>query len=187
MSAVKSNFLKRFLIGVLLIATIGSSIFVYNNYLAKKEGIYTYNASKDREFILKIFKENWDWLVSQYSYDFSPEYTFDNLASDRKPENKGNLIVKVYYSDSKRAGFVAYYEKPFYEGFVLFLAVDKNFRSRGFARKLLQHAIDDLKSRGSTVIRLITRVDNKPARKVYEGMGFKQIWTDGEFIRYEKN
>lgn len=186
MTKTKSNFFKRLIIFTVIALGIGASIFIYQNYFAKKDGIYAYSAESDRDFILKVFRENWDWLVSRYSHDFSAEYTFDNLASDKKASSIGNLIVKVYYENSQPAGFVAYHLKPFYEGFVLFLAVDKDFRSRGYARKLLQYAIDDLKKRGSTFIRLITRVDNKAARKVYEGMGFKQIWTDGEFVRYEK-
>lgn len=184
MTILRSNFVKKLVVFILLLGGIASTLWLYNSYVAKREGIYTYRPELDRGFILKVFKENWYWLVN--SYDYSPEHTFDNLASDREPANKGNLKVKVYYSSSEPAGFVAYYQKPFYEGFVLFLAVDKKFRSRGFARKLLQYAIDDLKNRGSIVIRLITRVDNKAARKVYEGMGFQSIGTDGEFITYEK-
>lgn len=184
MTRSKINLLKKFLLFFFIIFAIGSSAYIFKIYFEKKEGIYTYVPEKDRDFILKVFKENWDWLVNSTNY--SPEYTFDNLASDLQPSSKGNLIVKVYYENSQPAGFVAYHKNPFYEGFVLFLAVDKCFRSRGYARKLLQYAIDDLKKQGSAFVRLVTRVDNQSARKVYEGMGFKPIWTNGKLIKFEK-
>jgi len=110
----------------------------------------------------------------------------DNRASSKRPECKNNLTIKVDYENGEPAGFVAYYPKAFYEGFVLFVAVDQNFRSRGIAKNLLGYAINDLKSKGSTIIRLQTRLINKPARKVYSGMGFEETWNDGEFIGYEK-
>lgn len=183
--------LKKFLLIAslgLLCAAIGTGLWLYNTYSINKKyhNIYTYDADIDKPFILQLFKDNWYWLVSEHSLDFSPEYMLDNKASSKKPQHKGNLTIKTYRKDNKPLGFVAYYTKELLEGFILFVAVDEKERGHGYARELLQYAIDDLARRGCITISLITRTVNERGRKLYEGMGFKQIWTDGAFIKYQK-
>lgn len=146
-------------------------------------GIYPYDAAHDKAAIVRIFKDNWSWLIT--SQDYSIDYMLDTKSSNKEPQNFGNLTLKVYRENDKTAGFLAYHKKKFYEGFILFVAVDEKYRGKGYAHKLVQEAVKSLKADGCTVIELFTRVLNKPARKVYEGEGFKEIWTDGTFIRYQ--
>lgn len=181
LNKAKFNFKKIILI-FSCIAALGTGIYLYNN--RNSDVIQDYNPQKDRQFILDIFKDNWYWLVA--STDFSAEHMLDYRASSKQPQNIGNLTIKTYYHDKQPTGFVAYYTKALYEGWILFLAVDTKYRSQGYARKMLQYAIDDLIKRGSTIIRLITRTNNERGKKLYTGMGFKQVWTDGEFIKFEK-
>jgi ribosomal protein S18 acetylase RimI-like enzyme len=81
---------------------------------------------------------------------------------------------------------VAYYLKSFYEGTILFLDVNKEFRRQHYAEKLLNYAISDLFDRGVSRVRLITRPTNTSARALYERNGFKQYDTDDTFVHYEK-
>lgn len=150
-----------------------------------KEGIYDYKASYDREAVLHIFKNNMQWLVA--SHDYSVEYMLDTHSSSKELKHKGNLTLKVYrLADNKTVGFLAYHKKNFYEGKVLFVAVDEQFRGKGYARALLSYALDSLKKQGCTVVSLVTRVANERGRKLYTGMSFIQSWTDGYFIGYKK-
>ena len=148
--------------------------------------INQYNPAVDRAFIIDIFKNNWYWLVSEYSTDFSPEYMLDTRSSSRNAREQGNLTIKVYHRWGKPVGFVVYYIKELYQGCILFLAVDEKERSRGYARKLMCYALQDLKKRGCIKARLVTRVNNIRGQKVYTGLGFKEIERFNGFITYEK-
>lgn len=166
-------------IGFIFLAWLSKDLFLSKN-------IRDYNPKDDREFILKLFKNNWYWLVSEYSTDFSAQYMLDNKSSSKESKNTGNLTIKMYYEDSKPVGFIAYYMKELFVGYILFIAIDEQSRGKGSARKLLEYAINDLKNRQALSIQLVTRVSNLRGQKLYTGMGFKQIWTDGEFVRFEK-
>lgn len=179
----RTSWIKYIVIGALLVAG-GVAGWYYKTHVA--EGIYSYEPSIDRAFILDLFKKDWYWLISDYSPDYSPEYMLDNRASSNEPKYIGNLSIKTYRKEGRPIGFIAYYMKELFEGYILFLAVSKEFRGQGHARKLFSYAVDDLKKRGATVIRLITRTDNVRGRKLYTGMGFNQIWTDGAYVKYEK-
>jgi ribosomal-protein-alanine N-acetyltransferase len=151
--------------------------------------IYPYNAQTDRSFVLDLFKNNWYWLVSEYSPDFSAEYMLDNKASSKKLEDKGNLFLYIYRNPHPQ-GFLAYYIKNILfkkVGFVLFLVVDQQQRQRGIGSCLLQFALEDLKKRGCSHAQLITRVSNHAAQKTYLKHGFYIIWHDAEFVRFQKD
>ncbi len=170
------------LIGIVSVAIASVGLWFWAN---KSDGIYDYNKAKDREFILELFKVDKQWLLS--TPDYSPEHMLETKSSSKAPANLGNLTIKTYRHCGKPVGFIAYYKKKSYEGFVLFLAVDRAERGKGYARKLMEYALNDLKKRNCTIVTLITRVTNLPAQRVYKGMGFEQIWSDDEYIRFKKN
>ncbi len=150
------------------------------------EGIYDYTASTDKTWILDQFKKHWYWLISDYSPDYDPSYMLDEHAPSKEERYKGSLIIKTYRIQCKTVGFIAYYPMELYEGRILFLEVDENYRRKGIARKLLSYAIDDLKKRGYPVVRLMTRADNAGAVKLYKSYGFKETWNDGAYVKFEK-
>lgn len=147
--------------------------------------IYSFDEDRDTPFILDIFKNDWHWLVSEYSTDFSPEYMLHYHASSKAPEHVGNLIIKVLYIGNDFVGFTAYHKEKFYQCKVLFLAVRSEFRSKGYGKLLLKHAIDDLCSQGCTKIWLVTRTTNYPAMKVYRDSGFVETSRDNGFVYFE--
>ncbi len=180
---------RRLLLVALLIlgSGIGATIWYaryHTQVAAAPLTIMDFDTERDKSFILDIFKNDWYWLVSEHSTDFSPEYMLQNRASSKAPEHVGNLTIKVGYVDQEPVGFVAYYKKSFYDGFILFLALRSQFRSKGYAYQLLQHAINDLKSRFVTKIRLVTRTVNAPAIKLYTGIGFRETDRDDEGFVY---
>lgn len=174
---------KRFIITTGIVATLLAAIGLGFYFTRNSDGIYDYKADRDKAAVVDIFNRNWSWLIT--SPDYSIDYMLDTKSSSKDPQNLGNLTLKVYREGGKTAGFLAYHKKKFYEGFILFVAVDEKYRGKGYAHKMVQEAVKNLKAMGCTVIELFTRVLNKPARKVYEGEGFKEFWTDGTFIRYQ--
>lgn len=189
-NGIKTNRHVRYLISFsLLLLGIFSSIYVYRSYVSytsySSGSIYNYDPKIDREFILQLFKDNWHWLVSEYSTDFDPKYMLDYKASSKKPSDLGDLTIKTYRVAGKPVAFTAYYLKPFLEGFILFLAVEEKARKHGYARKLLEYDIKELKKEKCSVIRLVTRLTNTPARTLYESCGFKEYGTVRGFIKYQ--
>ena len=168
-------------LSALLLSTFAAGIWWYSH----ADGIYPYCSDRDRETVISLFDKNWYWLVSEGSISFSPEYMLDNRASSRSPEHVGNLNLFVYRAENNTAGFLAYYRKSALRGFILFLVVDDAYRGRGYARQLLEYALNDLKNQGVAQIELVTRLSNEKARGLYLGAGFHEIWRDEGYVRYE--
>lgn len=57
-------------------------------------------------------------------------------------------------------------------GYIGMLAVQKEFRGQGIAKKLVEKAIDTMVENGCDEIMLETEVENLAALNLYEGMGF---------------
>jgi ribosomal protein S18 acetylase RimI-like enzyme len=180
----RAHSIKRLVLVVVSLITLGVGAWFYQTHYG--QGIYAYDPGKDREFILQLFKDNYYWLVAENCYDFSAPYILDNRASSKKPQDKGNLIIRTYRKYNKPIGFIAYYLKDAFAGHILFLAIEEKERSHGYGRKLLDYAIKDLAHRGCIVINMDTRANNKPGIKLYESMGFKQVRNDGSFILFVK-
>lgn len=67
------------------------------------------------------------------------------------------------------------------EAEVFRLAVASGYRRHGVARKLLAHAVCLLHERRVSRCFLELRSSNEPARKLYEGAGFKQTGCRGKY------
>jgi len=145
--------------------------------------ILEYEPARDRQDIINLMKKNWYWLIS--SPDYSAEYMLDNqIPSHREPRYKGALRIKVLRDDKNLLGFTAYYKLNFYEGRVLFLAVDETQRGKGYGEKLMRHALSELKKLGSYKICLDTRVDNLKAQSLYKRIGFIEESRDDAFVHF---
>ncbi len=181
----RSGFITKTVAGIILALGAGSGGLYY--YTRLSEGVYEYECPNDKQFICSFFKENYYWMVHDYSKTFSAEYMLDKRASSQKdPRSVGTLKVKTYRMHGEPIGFVAYYPSELYTGRLLFLGVDKRYRSRGIARKLAQYALADLKRMGARTLFIHTRTDNAPGRKLYESLGFKEAWTDGAYVDYKR-
>lgn len=63
----------------------------------------------------------------------------------------------------------------FNEAEIMNVAVDENFRGRGFGKKLFAELIRVCKIRGATAITLEVRASNSAAIKLYENFGLKSV------------
>lgn len=55
------------------------------------------------------------------------------------------------------------------------IAVEPRCRGRGVARRLIEHVIERVRTRGMRALFLEVRVSNDPARRLYAEYGFRQI------------
>jgi ribosomal protein S18 acetylase RimI-like enzyme len=173
---------KHFIAGLAFIGVIAVSLTIY--WTAREHmHIVKYNGATHRQQVLKLFEDNWSWLIS--SPDYSAEHMLDTQSSSKAPENYGNLTSYVYEIDHNVVGFTAFYEKSFYKAQILFLVVDEKIRRQGIAEKLLRFDLQQLKKAHYTVIELVTKVTNTRAQSLYQKVGFKEIWRDDNFIRYQ--
>ncbi len=156
----------------------------YWYYTKTSSPILPYNAARDRAFIIDLCKKN------NYMLFADPHFDVETMLDSKVPNpkdmsNAGKLQIYTYVVEGKPAGFTAFFQDPLKVGRILFLCVDDHYRGKGYARQLMKFDIQSLKSQGMLVIRMFTRVDNTKARKLYESLGFKEIWTDGAFLIYE--
>jgi ribosomal protein S18 acetylase RimI-like enzyme len=168
---MKSSCVKQIIIIVSIACGIASSFGGYYYYLKSSQSyIDDFNSERDTKPILDIFKKNWDELVE--GYDYSPEFMMKHRTPNTDPTCFGILKIKVMREKDRLAGFVAYYSKTPQEGIVLFLAVSNDFRGKHYGQALMQYAIKDLLLMGAKSVGLWVLINNVPARKVYEKLGF---------------
>lgn len=164
-------------LGLLLVA------FLKYTLSSNNPSIVPFDKERDSAFVLDMFNKNWYWLIE--NPEFSGTFYLDHMSPTRKPEDFGKENIRIMYVHGEPVGFVSYYKKSFYEGFLHFLLIDETYRGKGYAEKLMKYAIKELRAMNSQVIRLVTRVNNKPARKLYDKLGFKHYKTEEGFVYYE--
>lgn len=155
----------------LLCVTMCANFKIYASDCNKS--ISNFDLIRDKEGLQNIFKNNWKALTGEDL--FCPEYVqglMHNRKLDKTMPSIGLLDIKVVIENDKLAGFTAYYMETLEKGIVLFLAVENDFRGKGYGKILMQHAMRDLLSKGSRSIGLWVSETNFPAKKIYEGLGF---------------
>ena len=151
--------------------------------------IYTYEAIRDRQSLIEIFKQNWFWLTTNPDEEDaikSFEHNIDTLSPSNTPFDSNKLIIKVYHHQGETKGFIAYYRSGWSMAKILYIGVNERYRRRGYAEALLKYALDDLKKQGFTRVDLFTRIINERAQNLYKKYGFISHWHDSEYITYER-
>ncbi len=175
---------RQWFVAAIVGATIAVATGFIYYYVYVRCDIRDYNPRTDRSTLIRLFNENKYWLTTNEEYDI--EHMLDTKSpNDYQPEFKGKLAIKVTRVNGNPVGFVAYYKKKFYEGMILFLAVDKKYRGKSYATKLLKYAINALFKDHALVVRLVTRTNNYAAMKVYERAGMKETERANGFVYFE--
>jgi [ribosomal protein S18]-alanine N-acetyltransferase len=108
-----------------------------------------------------------------------------NRENREKLVNYSKSFRDVFYvinNNDKVIGYCIYYLKPAlsFKGFEMqsvlsALAIDINFRGKGFAERLLKESIEEMKLNGITVITLYVQINNHHAIQLYKKIGFRII------------
>lgn len=183
---ITNNFptrIKKIIIGCLLlgITTLGGFYF-YRTHIQAQGPVYEFNEDRDTQAILDLFKKDYYWLVEG---DYNPAAMLHYRAPNGNPFRKGQMHIKVLRDNNEFVGFVAYYKKSSTEWKFNFIALEHAFRGKGFAQKLMQYAVDDMKRMGAKKISLVTRTSNIAAQKLYDRMGFKETYRDDGYVYFE--
>lgn len=175
----KSNTRSSIFIGLIALTGITALFFSWYN----QPFLTPYNAITDREEIIDLFEKERYWLTATPGY--SVEHMLDTKSpSEQQPSFKGALNLFTARINGVFAGFCAYYFKRKDLGQILFIAVDPIFRGKGYAKKMVQFCLHEIKQKGAPYAMILTRVDNIPAQKAYEGVGFTESYRDESFVYY---
>ncbi len=176
------------LAGAMLMSGITFNAYRSSNLDAIGYGpIRLYKKERDRSSVEQLFKDNF------YALTANPDHDFDTMLEKKSPnrfQSKyfGKMDTAVLYDGDKLAGFVSYYMQNSFVGKILYLSVNKDFRRKGYAVKLMNMTIDRLKKQGAKVIKVCTRTDNAPAQNLYANkFKFVKEHTLDGFVFYRKD
>ncbi|TAJ07002.1 MAG: ribosomal-protein-alanine N-acetyltransferase [Nitrospirae bacterium] len=117
-----------------------------------------------------------DRLVAIEQASFTAPWTRKMLEAElQNPFSQ--LLTARRRSDGRTGEIVGYlcFWIVFEELRLMNLAVEAGSRRRGIARALVLHALSLARDRGATRAVLEVRVSNHAARRLYEGLGFRQV------------
>lgn len=185
---IKSKYIKIALVGLLILLGGGTAYYFYHRpsvTTITSPSIVDFDDARDTQDIVNLFEANRYWLTT------SNETSIANLLqkrtpSEQQPEYYGAMKIKVLRDQEGFKGFITYYKQNFYNAQILFLGVPEQFRGHGYAQKLMNYALDDLKQMGIKRAWLVTRTTNIPAQKVYKKAGLQEVSRDDGFVYFEK-
>ena len=184
MFKIKKNKKILLIIGLVFISLF--SLLIFKKFY-KYNGVYDYNKSRDKSLILNSFDKDWYWLVAgdRAKSIFSPEVMLDTNSPNKKPIYKNKQNIKTLLINNKPVGFICYYKKSFYEGFIHILSVFSKYRGNGYSEKLVKYAMKDLFKQGVLYISLVTRTNNKASVGLYKKLGFIVDSQDNDYVYFE--
>jgi ribosomal protein S18 acetylase RimI-like enzyme len=187
--ANRSFISKLFLILTLTFFAVGGGYYYHTHrgFFWMQGPISEYDATRDRQEIIDLFKTDLYWLSANPDYDVT--YMLDYRTPGKENSRYfGQVQIKVLRENNAFVGFVAYYKKTSDEGFLNFVCVKPEMRGKHYAEKLMKYAEDDFRSQGIHRIKLLTRTNNHRARALYTRMGYTVTSIDevGGFVYYMK-
>ena len=177
----KCTGIKVFLAAVLIAG--GASLVYYARQPQATTTVSFFQEKRDLNNVHNLFKKDWYWLSAR-NYDIN---TLDWMIrtgspNEYEPEYFGKMKFKVLRDEGRFVGFVSYFMKNFYNGTVLFLAVEPELRSKGYGLILLKEAIQDLFAQGAQKVTLAVRENNERGRKFYARAGMIESSIDNGFV-----
>jgi ribosomal-protein-alanine N-acetyltransferase len=116
------------------------------------------------------------FIDSEYQHE---NYSFNMIKNTLKDKNCINIIT---YQNNVAIGYISY-NCVLDEAELLKIVVLKNFRSRGFGKKIMLKSIEILKNKNIKTIILEVRKNNDIALKLYEKVGFIKIHERQKYYR----
>ena len=176
---------KKIILLISIILTLGAGAALYHQRSSEQGPIYTFDSARDTKEMMDIFHQDWYWLLA--SEESSPAFMLKHRTYDANPAHFGSMHIKVLreQENNRLAGFATYYMETKTKGRILFIAVGRDFRGKGYGKTLVLHAMEELYKLGADHIALWTRVSNLPAQRIYRGIGFKEIFEENGYLYFE--
>lgn len=174
---------KKLLFVALSFLYIPCTIFTSEtpNYETRKQySISQFDPARDKNSAVNLCHKEWDKIIyirnvkaSDISNNTKRSYCNDLFENYN---NNAQLYgFQVLHENDKFAGFVSYemdHQKK--EGSIEILAVDSDFRGKGYGKNLLVHSLEELGNKNINSIDICVLKDNIPALTLYKKTGFNK-------------
>lgn len=134
--------------------------------------IDNYNPN-DYEGVTTLIKEEWPKLFMQPEYD--PKIVNTMLIHNHPgyiAYRDKKLFIKVLRDEDKISGFATYYYPSATIGHIELLAINKQYRSKGLGKKLVEYVATEVARQGAKTLELYVYTNNQHAIKFYTNLGF---------------
>jgi ribosomal protein S18 acetylase RimI-like enzyme len=155
----------------LLLTTFG--LHISFNGLAMKSNkpqISDFNPERDMQAVVDLCDKEKPWLLRH-------GHKGHVWVCHRDP----NCHIKILRENNEFAGFIEYYDFPCGRK-IDYLAVEQNFRNKGYGKKLLKYSIKNAHNKNMDFFEICTTTNNIKALNLYEKLGFKQEWKNADVI-----
>ncbi len=179
-----SSRIKKIVLFLGIALAFGFGVSIYYQPTIEQGPIYHFSPTRDTKEIMDIFHKDWYWLLA--SDESSPAFMLKHRTHDANPAHFGSMHIKVLREDDGRlAGFTTYYMETPQQGRILFVAVGRDFRGKGYGKTLALHAMQELFKMGANHVALWTRVANLPAQRIYKELGFTEKFEQNGYLFFE--
>jgi ribosomal protein S18 acetylase RimI-like enzyme len=174
-----TNWIKKALLLLSFLSVFGIGLYRFCYYteipVVEHGPIFVYQKERDHDAIINLFERERFWLTVS---DYDPVFMLKYMAPYKGLLHKDTLRVWVAREGDRFVGFTAcYFEEPGIAR-ILFLATEPEFRSKGYGKMLVKHALEQLHAMGAWKIKILTRNSNFPAQKIYPAVGFVETSRD---------
>lgn len=163
---------------LLFITLFGLNISFNGFAESVKSHISNINPEHDAQPMIDLCYKEWHWLfinpkADSFSSNDRAQFCRDYVAYVSNKHQP--TYLKVLHENDKLAGFITYKMNAPKKGNIELLAIDENFRGKGYGKILLEHSMKELINKGANSIDICARGTNLPALNLYQKIGFKKI------------
>lgn len=162
---------------------------IVESILKKKSTPSPFIYEQDIDDVMALIRDNIDTLVAiPKGTHLTPEIIDDHLAQFRaslknnspfgnyfKTIELNSVRTTVLRSKNHVVGFIKYFIPADQTGHIEILCVTKTRRNRGYGRRLVNYAIEDLRKMNTSEINLFADTRNLAAQNLYYAIGFKKL------------
>lgn len=151
------------------------------NYKTHKQySISQFDSARDKKSAVDLCHKEWDKII--YNTNNKVSYISDNTKQsvcNSMLENYNNNTqlygFKVLHENDKFAGFISYeMDNQTKEGSIELLAINSDFRGKGYGKNLLTHSLEELGNKNINSIDICVLKNNIPALTLYKKTGFNK-------------
>ena len=158
------------------------------------EAVIDYASEYDREELLKLYKTQIGREFCAWDEDYPSDETIDfDLSRDALfvMKENGRIIAAISIEEDEEVDRLACWNQSLRPaGELARLAVEPASQNKGIARKMLQHGLEVLKTRGCRSVHFLVNRYNKKAIRSYACFHFEIVGEcrlyDQDFLCYEK-
>ena len=144
---------------------------IANNFYAQP-AIIDFNPKQHLSQVMALIESEKDLAYINYN-KVEVEKQLVNLNSHTIPCLHNKTHIKLLYENEKMVGIISYSQFLWILRYIGILVVDKEFRGKGYAKRLLEYAAHDNGKENAHVIMGQALSDNKHAIEIYKKLGAK--------------